>query len=101
MAAAGTWNMTLGLMPAHRARFPSVMPMCLMVCICTAKTPQEHETPAQVTVLWDLFVSSCMRLDCTARLNGYTRSSLPHSDTSNISAWQQKHARKQTCRGCG
>lgn len=51
MAAAGTWNMTLGLMPAHNARFPSVMPMCLMVCICTAKTTRASDTCANCLVL--------------------------------------------------
>ena len=51
MAAAGTRNMTLGLKPAHRARFPLVVPMCMMVCICIAKKSQEQETPAQIAVL--------------------------------------------------
>ncbi len=45
MAAAGTWNMTLGLMPAHSARLPSFLAMCWMVPICTRKT-------AQVSDLW-------------------------------------------------
>ena len=40
MAAAGTWNMTLGLMPAHSARLPSFLAMCWMVPICTRKTAQ-------------------------------------------------------------
>ena len=40
MAAAGTWNMTLGLMPAHSARLPSFLAMCRIVPICTRKTAQ-------------------------------------------------------------
>ena len=40
MAAAGTWNMTLGLMPAHSARLPSFLAMCWMVPICTRKAAQ-------------------------------------------------------------